>query len=215
MEIQYQGEWIMKGKISAGLLMYRFRKGHLEVFLGHPGGPYFKRRDLGVWGIPKGKVEEGESLIEAAMREFGEETGIPLHNVRPERDFFPLDMVRLQSGKQVFAWAFRGNHPDGQPIQSINYAVEWPPRSGKEIEVPELDAGRFFPIWTARRKITPSQLPFLDRLEEQVKHQIWGSYTPKPTNTPIAKQRTNVGTTHFNRTNENQQPNFQKEIPKK
>lgn len=165
----------MKGKVSAGLLMYRFRKGHLEVFLGHPGGPYFKRRDLGVWGIPKGKVEEGESLIETAMREFGEETGIPLKGVQPERDFLSLEMVRLQSGKQVHAWAFRGNYPDNQPIQSINYAVEWPPRSGKEIEVPELDAGRFFPIWTARKKITPSQLPFLERLEEQVKDQIWGN----------------------------------------
>ena len=168
----------MKGKVSAGLMMYRFRRGHLEVFLGHPGGPYFRRRDLGVWGIPKGKVEEGEQLIETAVREFGEETGISLDGVKPERDFIPLEMVRLQSGKQVHAWAFRGNHPDDQPIQSILYSIEWPPRSGREIEVPELDTGRFFPIWTARKKITPSQLPFLDRLEEKVKDQLWSNRTP-------------------------------------
>ena len=168
----------MKGKVSAGLMMYRFRRGHLEVFLGHPGGPYFRRRDLGVWGIPKGKVEEGEQLIETAVREFGEETGISLDGVKPERDFIPLEMVRLQSGKQVHAWAFRGNHPDDQPIQSILYLIEWPPRSGREIEVPELDTGRFFPIWTARKKITPSQLPFLDRLEEKVKDQLWSNRTP-------------------------------------
>ena len=168
----------MKGKVSAGLMMYRFRRGHLEVFLGHPGGPYFRRRDLGVWGIPKGKVEEGEQLIETAVREFGEETGISLDGVRPERDFIPLEVVRLQSGKQVHAWAFRGNHPDDQPIQSILYSIEWPPRSGREIEVPELDTGRFFPIWTARKKITPSQLPFLDRLEEKVKDQLWSNRTP-------------------------------------
>ena len=168
----------MKGKVSAGLMMYRFRRGHLEGFLGHPGGPYFRRRDLGVWGIPKGKVEEGEQLIETAVREFGEETGISLDGVKPERDFIPLEMVRLQSGKQVHAWAFRGNHPDDQPIQSILYSIEWPPRSGREIEVPELDTGRFFPIWTARKKITPSQLPFLDRLEEKVKDQLWSNRTP-------------------------------------
>ena len=168
----------MKGKVSAGLMMYRFRRGHLEVFLGHPGGPYFRRRDLGVWGTPKGKVEEGEQLIETAVREFGEETGISLDGVKPERDFIPLEMVRLQSGKQVHAWAFRGNHPDDQPIQSILYSIEWPPRSGREIEVPELDTGRFFPIWTARKKITPSQLPFLDRLEEKVKDQLWSNRTP-------------------------------------
>ena len=168
----------MKGKVSAGLMMYRFRRGHLEVFLGHPGGPYFRRRDLGVWGIPKGKVEEGEQLIETAVREFGEETGISLDGVKPDRDFIPLEMVRLQSGKQVHAWAFRGNHPDDQPIQSILYSIEWPPRSGREIEVPELDTGRFFPIWTARKKITPSQLPFLDRLEEKVKDQLWSNRTP-------------------------------------
>ena len=168
----------MKGKVSAGLMMYRFRRGHLEVFLGHPGGPYFRRRDLGVWGIPKGKVEEGEQLIETAVREFGEETGISLDGVKPERDFIPLEMVRLQSGKQVHAWAFRGNHPDDQPIQSILYSIEWPPRSGREIEVTELDTGRFFPIWTARKKITPSQLPFLDRLEEKVKDQLWSNRTP-------------------------------------
>lgn len=147
-------------KISAGLLMYRWSKGTLEVFLAHPGGPYLKNKDWGYWGIPKGEVEADEAYLDAACREFYEETG-----VRASGDFLPLGSVVLVSGKIVHAWAFAGDWAEGRMPDSNQFTLEWPPHSGRLESFPEIDKAAFFPLAVARRKITPAQAAFLDRLE--------------------------------------------------
>lgn len=147
-------------KISAGLLMYRHRASGLEVFLAHPGGPYLKNKDWGYWGIPKGEVEADEAYMDAAGREFFEETGIRAHG-----EFLPLGSVVLVSGKTVHAWAFAGDWDESQPLVSNMFQLEWPPHSGRLAWYPEIDQAAFFPLPVARRKITPAQTPFLDRLE--------------------------------------------------
>ena len=146
-------------RVSAGLLMFRIRDGHLEVFLAHPGGPFFARKDEGHWSIPKGEPEAGEELLSAAIREFEEEVGFP-----PSGDFIPLGWIRQKGGKVVHAWAFRGEWPQGQIHQCTPFEVEWPPRSGKIQQFPEIDRVEFFPIPKARKKLKETQLPFLDRL---------------------------------------------------
>lgn len=147
-------------KISAGLLMYRWKAGRLDVFLAHPGGPYLKNKDWGYWGIPKGEVEANEAYLDAAGREFFEETGI-----RAGGEFLPLGSVVLTSGKTVHAWAFAGDRDESQPLVSNKFQLEWPPHSGRQEWYPEIDQAAFFPLTVARRKITPAQGPFLDRLE--------------------------------------------------
>ena len=144
--------------LSAGLLMFRRRDGRLEVLLAHPGGPYFRRRDEGVWGIPKGEVEPGESGLDAARREFGEETGF---DCAPP--FLWLGAVRQRGGKRVQAWAFEGDC-DPQRLCSNEFEVEWPPRSGRRQRFPELDRARFFDLDAAARYINEGQRPLLDRL---------------------------------------------------
>ena len=147
-------------KKSAGLLMYRFQDGVLEVFLAHPGGPLFRRKDEGYWSIPKGEIEPGEPLLAAAKREFAEEVG-----VEPSGEFLELGVIRQQGGKLVHAWAFAGDWEESQPLQSNLFEMEWPPGSGQRCAFPEIDRVGFFSLEDARRKLKDSQHLFLDRLE--------------------------------------------------
>jgi predicted NUDIX family NTP pyrophosphohydrolase len=145
-------------KRSAGLLMYRRREGHLEVFLVHPGGPFWAKKDLGAWSISKGEYVEGELPLEAARREFEEETGFAAGG-----DFLELGAVQQAGGKIVSAWAFEGDCDPGKLV-SNRCQVEWPPRSGRQIEIPEVDRGDWFSITEAKERILKSQAPFLERL---------------------------------------------------
>ena len=148
-------------RISAGLLMFRRRLGKLEVFLAHPGGPYFQHKDAGYWTIPKGTVEKGERLIDTARREFEEEVGI---TVRPSETFLELGSIRQKGGKIVHAWAFEGDHPDGAPIKSVTFKIEWPPESGVMRRYPEIDRAGFFSVTEACERIKSSQIPLIERL---------------------------------------------------
>lgn len=152
-------------KVSAGLLMYRVREGRLEVFIGHPGGPLFARKDDGHWTIPKGQIDDGEEPLQAAIREFQEETG--LTSAGPYQE---LGTIRQRSGKIVYGWAFRGDHDDTQPIKSNLFSLEWPPHSGKFRNFPEMDRAQFFSTADARRKLKDAQVAFVDRLE------AWGGW---------------------------------------
>jgi predicted NUDIX family NTP pyrophosphohydrolase len=146
-------------RISAGLLMYRRRGGQVQVLLVHPGGPFFERKDDGVWSIPKGEVEPDEDLLSAAQREFHEETG-----VSAQGPFLPLTPVKQPGGKLVHCWAFEGDC-DPTRLVSNTFTLEWPPRSGRRAEFPEVDRAEFFDLATARRKVHPAQVPLLDQLE--------------------------------------------------
>jgi predicted NUDIX family NTP pyrophosphohydrolase len=145
--------------VSAGLLMYRVAGGDLQVLLVHPGGPFFRNKDEGAWSIPKGEVDPGEERLEAAKREFEEELG-----VTPGGPFTPLSPVKQKGGKTVHAWAFQGDC-DPQAIVSNTFTMEWPPRSGRQAEFPEIDRAEFFDTATARRKINAAQAGLIDELE--------------------------------------------------
>jgi predicted NUDIX family NTP pyrophosphohydrolase len=147
---------------SSGLIMYRRADDRVEVLLVHPGGPFWKNKDLGAWSIPKGEAAEGENLLACAKREFEEETGF-----KPSGDFFELRPIKQKSGKIVHAWAFEGDC-DPTTIVSNTVFIEWPPRSGKRIEVPEVDHAEFFDIATAKQKINPAQAALLDELVQQL-----------------------------------------------
>ena len=150
--------------MSAGLLLFRRSGRVLEVFLVHPGGPFFVHRDDGFWGVPKGLIDPGEEPLETARREFHEETGQPVECCAPEPDFLGLDSVVQRGGKRVVAWAFEGDWPVGAELESNTFPLEWPRGSGHFEEIPEVDRAEFFDLETARRKINPRQEPFLDRL---------------------------------------------------
>ena len=145
-------------KRSAGLLLYRRTGDAVEVFLVHPGGPFWAKKDLGTWSIPKGEYAEDEDPLVAARREFEEETGFaaPAASV-------PLGELKQAGGKLVTAWAAEGDC-DPEELASNRCEIEWPPRSGRKIEIPEVDRGAWFNIDEARQHILKSQLPFLDRL---------------------------------------------------
>ena len=145
-------------KISAGLLMFRHRPGGVQVLLVHPGGPLWKKKDDGYWTIPKGEVDPGEELLAAAKREFQEETGC-----HPTGQFIPLSPITQKSGKIVHAWAVEGDM-DTTLLKSNLFSMEWPKKSGKWKEFPEIDRGEFFDLAAARIKIKPAQAPFLDEL---------------------------------------------------
>jgi predicted NUDIX family NTP pyrophosphohydrolase len=147
---------------SAGLIMYR-RVNRLEVFLVHPGGPHFAKKDLGFWTIPKGEYLEDELAIEAAKREFHEETGFPVSG-----PFLDLGWIKQKGGKIVTAWAFEGNCDPDKMISNL-CEVEWPPRSGHMIEIPEADRGEWFSIEEAKEHIKETQIPLLDRLSAALK----------------------------------------------
>ena len=142
--------------------MYRRRGGVLEVLLAHPGGPFWRGRDLGAWTLPKGLVEEGEALFDAARREFREETGVD-----PGPRGEPLTTRRQPGGKLVHAFAVEGDC-DAGACRSNTFTMEWPPRSGRIESFPEIDRAEWFPIDEARRRILPGQRPFLDELAARV-----------------------------------------------
>ena len=148
------------GKRSAGLLLYRKRDGALEVFLVHPGGPFWAKKDAGAWSIPKGEIDEGEDPLAAAKREFAEETGL-----RPDGELVALAPIRQKGGKVVLAWAIEGDC-DARAIKSNVFSMEWPPKSGKMAEFPEIDRAEWFSLDEARRRINPGQLPLIDELQE-------------------------------------------------
>ncbi len=142
--------------------MYRIKNGTLQVLLAHPGGPLFKKKDEGAWTIPKGEIEPGEDLFEAAKREFEEETGIT-----PTGPFAALTPVKQKEGKVVHAWAFQYDC-DPSAIVSNKFTMEWPPRSGRQMEFPEIDRADFFDVVAASRKINAAQLSFVQELQKRV-----------------------------------------------
>jgi predicted NUDIX family NTP pyrophosphohydrolase len=148
----------MTKNLSAGLLMF-CRKNGFKVFLIHPGGPYFSKKDDDYWGIPKGLTEGDEDPLQAAVREFEEETGI-----KPEGEFTPLGTIVQKGGKIVHAWAFECSDDSPVAINSNTCEVEWPPGSGKKIVIPEADKGEFFTIEEAKVKMKKAQQEFLEKL---------------------------------------------------
>jgi len=154
----------MIGAVSAGLLMYSIDNGELKVFLVHPGGPFFTNKDEGYWGIPKGLQESDEDLLETALREFQEETGII-----PAGEYIPLGTVRQKNNKTVYAWAFSVENSLPIEITSNTFEMEWPPRSGIRQHFPEVDKGEFFSPEIARKKIVEAQGEFISGLEKYLK----------------------------------------------
>jgi predicted NUDIX family NTP pyrophosphohydrolase len=153
-------------KRSSGILLYRERDGSTEFLLVHPGGPYWTRKDDGAWSIPKGGIEGEEDSRAAALRELDEELG----RGRPELDvetLIDLGQVRQRAGKVVDAWAAEGEF-DPAALDSNTFEMEWPPRSGREVEFPEVDRADWFDLEGARRKLLPAQGEFLDRLLEHL-----------------------------------------------
>jgi predicted NUDIX family NTP pyrophosphohydrolase len=147
---------------SAGILLYRRGDRSVEVLLVHPGGPFWAARDQGAWSIPKGEQDEHEEPYAAALREFAEELGSPA----PQGDHvIELGEVRLKSGKRIRAWALEGDL-DAAAITSNTFTLEWPPRSGRTIEVPEVDRAEWFELSEARVRLNPRQVPLVDRLAE-------------------------------------------------
>ena len=147
-------------RVSAGILLFRHSNGALEVLLAHFGGPFFKSKDLGAWGVPKGEVEAGEDLLQTAQRELAEELGSPVST----GPLHPLGSVTQKSGKVVHAWAASGDF-DPATLRSITFELEWPKDSGRLQQFPEVDRVEWFDLAAARRKIIASQVPFLERLE--------------------------------------------------
>jgi predicted NUDIX family NTP pyrophosphohydrolase len=158
-------------RIAAGLLMYRLRDRGLEVLLAHPGGPYFANKDAGAWTIPKGEPDPGEDcdreegLLAIAIREFEEETGMMPHGV-----YVPLGSIKQKGGKVVHAWAFQGDC-DPAACRSNLFTMEWPPKSGRQMEFPEMDRAEWFDLETARVKIKAGQGGLLDELKERLRSE--------------------------------------------
>ena len=153
-----RGMAIHNRKQSAGLLLYRYRNSRLEVFLVHPGGPYWAKKDEGNWSIPKGEYFEDEDPLPAATREFREETGC-----EAEGPFLRLTPKRQAGGKIVSAWAFEGDL-DAAAVQSNTFTMEWPPKSGRQAAFPEVDRAGWFPIPLAKKKLLTGQRGFIDEL---------------------------------------------------
>ena len=156
---------VAMAKRSAGLLMFRRKANEVEVFLVHPGGPFWAGKNAGAWTIPKGEYAEDEEPLAAARREFREETGF-----EAEGEFMELGTVRQTSGKLVRAWAFEGDCDPGK-LTSNFCSIEWPPRSKKTIEIPEVDCGAWFSLGDARRAILKSQQPLLELFLQKFMHK--------------------------------------------
>ena len=152
----------MPRQLSAGILLFRVRCNHIEVLLIRPGGPFWRNRDQGSWMIPKGAVEPGESAVEAALREFAEETGTML-----EFAPFPLAVIRQAGGKYVEAFALEGDL-DANAVCSNLFELEWPPRSGRLERFPEVEEARWMTVAQAREMMLLSQVPLLDALEQKL-----------------------------------------------
>ena len=154
---------VRRGKVSAGLLMYRVSEGQLEVFLARPGGPWFPHRQQDIWTVPKGEVESGEELLGAAVREFHEEVGL-----QAQGPFISLGSIRQRGGKTVHAWAFEGDWDPSTPLQTSMVEVEWPAGTGRWSTWPEIDEVAFFTLKEARSHMKLAQQSFLDRLQEHL-----------------------------------------------
>ena len=148
---------------SAGIVLYRSGAAGIEVLLVHPGGPFWAKKDAGVWSIPKGEYEDDEDPLACALREFEEETGTQLGS----DDVVELGSVRQKSGKQVTAWAVAGDL-DPDTVRSNTFSMEWPPRSGRKAEFPEVDRADWFGLDVAREKLVTAQAELLDRLLQHV-----------------------------------------------
>ena len=144
--------------------MYRRKNASIEFFLVHPGGPFFARKDLEAWTIPKGLVNDNEELEAAARREFGEETGLPVRG-----ELTRIGSIKMKSGKIIHAWVFEGKWNDDDGIKSNTFSLEWPLRSGRYVEFPEADRAAWFDFDTAMRKINQNQRPFLIRAMDLLK----------------------------------------------
>lgn len=149
-------------KRSAGLLLFRRVNGEVEIFLVHPGGPFWAKKDEGAWSLPKGEYSEGENPLLAAKREFQEETGLSV-----DGDFIPLGELRQPGGKIVTAWALEEDVDPGL-VKSNTFSMEWPPKSGKIQEFPEVNRGGWFTVSGARTKLLKGQIGFVDRLLEKL-----------------------------------------------
>jgi predicted NUDIX family NTP pyrophosphohydrolase len=150
-------------KHSAGVVLHRDGVAGLEVLLVHPGGPFWAKKDLGAWSIPKGEYEPGEDPLACALREFEEETGTRLDAV----ELVELGTIRQKAGKEVTAWAARGDL-DAAAVRSNTFTMQWPPRSGRTQEFPEIDRAEWFALDAARAKLVPAQAELIDRLAERV-----------------------------------------------
>ena len=148
----------MPKKVSAGILLYRRRNRQVEVFLVHPGGPFWAKKDLGAWTLPKGEIEEGEDPLAAARRELAEETGFAI-----DGDFRRLTPLRQPSGKIIHGWAVEGDC-DPAALRSNTFEMEWPPKSGKRASFPEVDRAQWFSLDEARRRIIAGQAAFLEEV---------------------------------------------------
>jgi predicted NUDIX family NTP pyrophosphohydrolase len=151
-----------KSRKSAGFLLFRIASDHVEVLLVHPGGPFWVRKDNGAWSIPKGEFEENEEPLAAAHREFEEETGRSVSG-----ELIPLEPLRQPSGKLVYAWAVEQDF-DPSILKSNTFSMEWPPKSGRQQEFPEIDQARWFGLQEARHKILKGQASFITQLEEKL-----------------------------------------------
>lgn len=151
-------------KQSAGILLYRIKNNDLQVFLVHPGGPFWKNKDTGAWSVPKGEFSDDEDALVAARREFREETGTAING-----NFIKLNPVKQKSGKIIYAWAAEGDI-DQNSIVSNTFPLEWPPKSGKIMEVPEIDKANWFDTDTAKEKINDAQAALIDQLAEILKY---------------------------------------------
>jgi predicted NUDIX family NTP pyrophosphohydrolase len=149
-----------RAAVSSGIILFRRKPAGLEIFLAHPGGPFWAKRDAGAWTIPKGVVDEGEDLLDAARREFHEETGIEALG-----PFIPLGAIKQRAGKTVHAWAWEGD-ADARTVTSNSTRTEWPRGSGKWITYPEIDRCAWFDVVTARQKMIAAQAELVDRLEK-------------------------------------------------
>lgn len=159
----------MKGsRISAGLIMYRIRHGGLEVFLAHPGGPFFANRDENVWTIPKGEIEPDEEHLATAIREFREEVGV---EINAQSEFIELGSIRQKGGKTVHGWGVEQHCPDPIQCKSNFFKMEWPASSGTWKNFPEIDRAEFFALPEAKRRIKETQIPLLERLEEELRRR--------------------------------------------
>ncbi len=158
--------------------MYRIQQGVLQVLLAHPGGPFYRNKDEGAWSIPKGEPNGDEDLLTTAQREFAEETGLT-----PRGPFLPLKPIQQKGGKIVHAWACEGDC-DPQTIMSNTFTMEWPPKSGRQAEFPEIDRGEFFDLATARRKIKAGQDALLDELTLMWNGGRLSGLEPKDPKTP-------------------------------
>jgi predicted NUDIX family NTP pyrophosphohydrolase len=148
---------------SAGIVLYRSGAAGIEVLLVHPGGPFWAKKDAGAWSIPKGEYEDGEDPLACALREFEEETGTRL----ADDDLVELGSVRQKSGKQVTAWAVAGDL-DPASVRSNTFVMEWPPRSGRQAEFPEIDRAEWFGLDAAREKLVGGQVELIERLASRV-----------------------------------------------